>query len=81
MSHNRKYEIKYYGLCVEIYRMWNRKCVITTVITGTTGVVIRVLKKNLEAISVNIQWIHYNRQLYWKFHTLCGKYCSLKVKA
>ena len=31
--------------------MWNLKCTIIPVITGTTGIVTRSLRKNLEAVS------------------------------
>jgi len=42
--------IKYKGLCIEIQRMWNMKCMIIPVITGATGIVAEGLKKNLEFI-------------------------------
>jgi hypothetical protein len=38
---------------------------IIPVITGATKIVTKGLKKNLEAIPINIQQIHYKRQLYW----------------
>jgi len=37
-------------LCIEIQRMWNLKCTIVPVIIGTTGIVTRSLRKNLETI-------------------------------
>jgi len=43
-------KLKYRSLCIEIQRMWNLKCTIMPVITGTTGRVTRSLKKSLEAI-------------------------------
>jgi hypothetical protein len=39
------------GLCIEIKRMWNMKCVIIPVLIGATGRKIENLKKNLEAIA------------------------------
>ena len=41
---------KYTSLCIEIQRKWDLKCTIIPVITGTTGIVTRSLKKNLENI-------------------------------
>ena len=41
---------KYNGLCIEIQRMWNMKCMIIPVIIGATGIVTRSLRKNLEAV-------------------------------
>jgi hypothetical protein len=46
----RRKEVKYKSLCVEIKRMWNMKCVIIPVITADTGIVTKVLKKNLETV-------------------------------
>jgi len=43
-------KLKYMSLCIEIQRMWNLKCTIVPVITGTTGIVTRTLKKNLETM-------------------------------
>jgi hypothetical protein len=37
------------GVCIEIKRMWNMKCVIIPVQIGATGRTIESLKKNLEA--------------------------------
>jgi hypothetical protein len=42
--------LKYRSLCIEIQRMWNRKCTIIPVITGITGIVTRNLRKNFGAI-------------------------------
>jgi len=38
------------SLDIEIQRMWNMKCTIIAVIIGATGIVMRSLKKNMEAI-------------------------------
>ena len=43
-------KLKYTSLCIEIQRKWDLKCTIIPVITGTTGIVTRSLKKNLEAV-------------------------------
>ena len=45
-------KLKYKSLCIETQRMWNLKCTIMPVIIGTTGIVTRSLKKNLEAAPV-----------------------------
>jgi hypothetical protein len=39
MSCKRKQKIKYKGLCIEIQRIWNMKCMIIPLITGDTGIV------------------------------------------
>ena len=38
------------GLCIEIQRTWNMKCMIVPVINGAAGIVIKVLKRNSEAL-------------------------------
>jgi len=43
-------KLKYKSLCIEIQRMWNLKCMIVPVIIGTTGIVTRSLRKNLETV-------------------------------
>jgi len=43
-------KLKYKSLGIEIQRMWNLKCTIIPVIIGTTGIVTRSLRKNLEAV-------------------------------
>jgi hypothetical protein len=43
------------SLYIAIQRLWNMKCIITLVITGAIGTVIKGLKKNLEAVLGNIQ--------------------------
>jgi len=50
MSCKRKHKIKYKGLCIEIQRIRNVKCMIIPLITGATGIVTKGLKKNLEVI-------------------------------
>ena len=42
--------LKYKSLCIEVQRMWNLKCTILPVIIGATGIVMRSLRKNLEAV-------------------------------
>jgi hypothetical protein len=39
-----------YNLGIEMKRMWNLKCTIAPVITGDTGIVMKRLRRNLEAI-------------------------------
>jgi hypothetical protein len=43
-------KLKYKRLGIEIQQMWNLKCTIISVITGATGIVMRNLRKNLEAV-------------------------------
>ena len=43
-------KLKHKSLCIEIQRMWNLKCTIVPVIIGATGIVTRILRKNLETI-------------------------------
>jgi hypothetical protein len=44
--------LKYKSLCIEIQRMWNRKCTVIPVKIGATGIVTRSLRKHLEATSI-----------------------------
>jgi len=44
-------EVKCKSLCIEIKRMWYTKCAIIPVTTGTTGIVKKGLRKNLEAVT------------------------------
>jgi hypothetical protein len=43
-------KLKHKSLGIEIQRMWNLKCAIIPVIIGATGIVKKILRKNLEAI-------------------------------
>jgi hypothetical protein len=43
-------KLNYRGLCMEIRRMWNMKCMIVPVIIGATGMATKGLKKVLKAI-------------------------------
>jgi len=43
-------KLKYKSLCIDIQRMWNLKCTIVPVIIGTTEMVTRSLKINLETV-------------------------------
>jgi hypothetical protein len=43
-------KIRYKSLCTEIQGMWNLKCEIIPVKNGSTEIVIKCLRKNLEAL-------------------------------
>jgi len=43
-------KLKYKSLCIKLQRVWNLKCTIIPVIIGATGIVMRSLRKNLEAV-------------------------------
>ena len=43
-------KLKYKSLCIEIQRMWNLKHTIIPVIIGATGIVMRSVRKNMEAV-------------------------------
>jgi len=43
-------KLKYKSLCIEIQRMWNLKCTVISVIIGATGIAMKSLRKNLEAV-------------------------------
>jgi hypothetical protein len=38
------------SLCIEIQQKWNLKCTSIPIVIGATGIVMRSLKKNLEAV-------------------------------
>jgi len=44
-------KLNYKSLCIEIQRMWNLKCTIIPVIIGAIGIVMRSLRKKLEAVA------------------------------
>ena len=44
-------EVKIQEIYIEIQRMWNLKSTIVPVIIGTTGIVTRSLRENLEAVT------------------------------
>jgi hypothetical protein len=46
MQNEAEKKLKYKSLCTEIQGMWNKKCVIISVIAGATGILIKVLNKN-----------------------------------
>ena len=50
MQKEAEKKLKYKSLCIEIQRMWNLKCTIIPVTIGTTGLVTRSLRENLEAV-------------------------------
>jgi len=50
MQKETEKKLKCKSLGIEVQRMWNLKCMIIPVIIGATGIVMRSLKKNLEAI-------------------------------
>jgi hypothetical protein len=60
--------------------MWNVNCVVIPAVTGAAGKITKVLRKHLEAIPGNIQYIRYRRQLYLEHRTYCGKYCRLELR-
>ena len=43
-------KLKYKSLCIEIQQMWSLKYMIIPVIIGANGIVIRSVRKNLEAV-------------------------------
>jgi hypothetical protein len=59
---------------------WNTKSM-TPITNGATGIVTKCLKKHFEAIlgKHSVDLLHKTAML--GTYTLCGKYCSLKLKA
>ena len=51
MQKEAEKKLKFKRLCSEIQQTWNPKCKIVPVIIGATGIVRKVLRKNLGAIS------------------------------
>ena len=49
--------------------MWNLKSTFIPVIIGATGIVMRSLKKNVEAMPGKHSINHYKKQLYLEHHT------------
>jgi hypothetical protein len=45
-----KKKLKYKNLSIEIQRMWNMKCFVTSVIIGATGIESKSLQEYLETI-------------------------------
>jgi len=45
-----KNKLKYKSVCIVMKRAWNMKCTIIPVVSATTGILKKDLKKNLEAI-------------------------------
>ena len=50
MQKESENKLKYKSLCTEIQQMCNMKCVTIPVVTRTTGMLTKGLKKNLQAI-------------------------------
>ena len=46
-------QLKYLNFCIELHRMWNIKCKIIPLIIGATGIVTKVLRENVEAITTH----------------------------
>jgi hypothetical protein len=61
---NADKELKYQSLCTEIQRMWNLKCRIIPIVIEATGIVMRSLRKNLEAVPGKHSIDSLQRQLY-----------------
>jgi hypothetical protein len=46
MQKETEKKLKYKSSCTEIQGMWNKKCVIVSVIVGAAGILTKVLNKN-----------------------------------
>jgi len=62
-------KLNYKSLSTEIQRMWDLKCTIIPVIIGATGIVMRSLRKNLEAVPGKHSIDSLQKQLYLEHHT------------
>ena len=62
-------KLKYKSLSTEVQRMWDLKCTIIPVIIGATGIVMRSLRKNLEAVPGKHSIDSLQKQLYLEHHT------------
>jgi hypothetical protein len=62
-------KLKYKSLFIEIQHIWNMKCIITSVMTGATGIATKALNKNLEAILGKHSTYLQQNLLYLKHHT------------
>jgi hypothetical protein len=60
--------------------MWNMKCMVILVIIGNTGIVTKVLKKNLEAIPGKHSIDSLQKTAVLGTSHQYGKYCSLKLE-
>ena len=49
MQKEAEQKLKYKNVCIKKQQMWNMKCVIIPIIFGATGILTKVLKKNLES--------------------------------
>jgi hypothetical protein len=76
-------EIKIQEFMYRDTTMRKLKCTIIPVIIGTTGIVMKRLKKNLEAIpgKHSIESLQKTAIQYLEHHTKYGKYCSVKLEA
>jgi F420-dependent methylenetetrahydromethanopterin dehydrogenase len=68
MQKEAEKQLKYNCLCIEI-QMWNTKSMIILVLTGTTSIVTKGLRKYMEAISGNHSTNLPERQLHLEHHT------------
>ena len=60
--------------------MWSLKYKIIPIIIGATGIVTKVLRKNLDAVPEKYSIDSLNKQLYLEHHTQYGQYCSLNLE-
>ena len=62
-------KLKYKSLAIEMQRMWNLKCTIVPVTIGTTGIVMRSLKKNVETLPGKHSIDSLQKTAYLEHHT------------